>query len=463
MGQKQVVAVVGLARSGIAAAHFLKRQDYDVLAWDDHAAQREEALKAGVHVTPPSQWPWHDIEAMVLSPGIPHSLPSPHPLALSASEHHIPIICDIELLMKKAKKSDFIGITGTNGKSTTTALIGHLLKSAGHQAHVGGNIGVSPLIQYCLTDHQPTHVLELSSFQLERIPSLTLDIAVLLNISPDHLDRHGGIKEYQEVKKRIFDALSLKWAIIGVDDPCTTEVFNHLKSVKEFKVVPISCRQETPKGVYVLNGILYDDVWGAHQEIAEVKHFPALFGDHNAQNLAAAYAAGRAYGLSTEEVVRGLKSFPGLEHRLERVGEIGGVRFINDSKATNVDAAAKALKCYENIFWIVGGKGKGESLEPLMEYKHHIKKAFLMGESELLLKEYFQDRIPFQCCGTLSVAVEEALKSALKDPIHSVILLSPASASYDQFANFEERGAVFKDLFFALKQKMMNTNTMVAK
>ena len=443
----ETVAVFGLARSGLAAAQALKQGGARVLAWDDAAEKRKAAESAGLALTDLAKHGLKGAKALVLSPGIPHSFPKPHPVAELAKQAGVPIIGDIELLALACKAARFAGITGTNGKSTTTALIAHILKEAGRHVAVGGNLGFPALLLEALGENG-IYVLELSSYQLELTSSLALDVAVLLNVTPDHLGRHGGMAGYVEAKKRVFrNQASKASAIIGVDDEICRGIFATLKSAGRQKTVPISAEASAPGGVYVLDGKLIDDLDGRAKTVLDLAETPRLPGKHNGQNAAASYAAARALGLDAQAAVAGIKSFPGLAHRQEQIAEIDGVRYVNDSKATNADAAEKALACYGNIYWIAGGQPKEDGIGGLAPLFPRIRKAFLIGEAAPAFAKTLDGRVPYEISGTLDKAVEAARQAALEERRQgAVVLLSPACASFDQFKDFEERGERFRAL-----------------
>jgi UDP-N-acetylmuramoylalanine--D-glutamate ligase len=438
------VAVLGLARSGVAAARALAAGGGEVLAWDDNPAVRE-GVAGDIALTDAAQW--HDIAALVLSPGIPHSFPQPHPAVLRARAEGADIIGDIELLGRAQPAARTIGITGTNGKSTTTALIGHILAAAGRRVEVGGNLGTAALSLAPL-GADGTYVLELSSFQLELVTTLAFDVAVLLNITPDHLDRHGGMDGYIAAKRRIFahqgrDAV----AIVGVDDAICRDIAERLRRDAPARVVPISVTARPAGGVSVDNGWLVDATGRQPHRVHDLTQDARLPGSHNWQNAAAAYAAARAAGVEADAIVAAIRSFPGLAHRQELVATIDGVRFINDSKATNADAAEKALACYQAIYWIAGGLPKAGGITSLTPYFGRLRHAYLIGTAAEEFAATLDGSVGYTRCGDLATALSAAAEEARRDAVPgAVVLLSPACASYDQFAHFEARGDAFRAL-----------------
>jgi len=449
--RQQPVAVLGLARSGLAAALALKQGGAKVMAWDDAESRRDEAARAGVPLADLATADFEQIEALVLSPGIPHSFPKPHPVAARAKAAGVPIIGDIELLALAQKAARFAGITGTNGKSTTTALIGHILAAAGRKVAVGGNLGVAALLLEAL-GKDGVYVLELSSYQLELTRSLVLDVAVLLNVTPDHLDRHGGMDGYVAAKRRVFRGQGAsQTAVIGVDDEICRGLCAELKAAGRQRVVPISAQGRVAGGVYVADGKLIDDLDGRATSVLDLAAAPNLPGRHNGQNAAAAYAAARALGCAPSAIASAIASFPGLAHRQELVATIDGVRYVNDSKATNADAAEKALACYDDIYWIAGGRPKSDGIAPLAPLFPRVRRAFLIGEAAEDFARTLGAQVPHEIAGTLDQAVEAARHAALADRRKgAVVLLSPSCASFDQFRDFEERGDRFRALVEAL-------------
>ncbi|MGY6662518.1 MAG: UDP-N-acetylmuramoyl-L-alanine--D-glutamate ligase [Glycocaulis sp.] len=445
------VAVFGLGRTGITAARALAAGGAEVSAWDDNEAARENAAKAGLELDDLNRRDWGDMAALVLSPGIPLTHPAPHRMVSLARAVGAPVIGDVELFAQAIADTPgvtVIGITGTNGKSTTTALIGHILKSAGRDVRVGGNIGDAVL---GLEPPRPgaIYVLELSSYQLDLIESLRCRVAVFLNLTPDHIDRHGDIEGYRTAKERIFaNQQDGDTAIVGVDDEPSRSVCTRLKSKAGLNVIPVSSQRLVSFGVYALAGKLYDDTAkGGARTVMELHRAQALPGSHNAQNAAAAYAAVRALGVSITDAIAGIASFPGLPHRQERVGEAGSLLFINDSKATNAEAAAQALACYHDIFWIAGGQAKSGGVESLKPFFRRIRKAYLIGQDADLLRKQLGRDVPADMSGTLERALQNAAMDAAESGYRRpVVLLSPACASFDQFRSYEHRGDTFRAL-----------------
>jgi UDP-N-acetylmuramoylalanine--D-glutamate ligase len=423
-----------------------------VWAWDDNMASHGKAAAAGIPVVDLYHCDWAAVSELVLSPGIPHTHPKPHPVAALAKQHDCAIIGDMELLARAETGARFVGITGTNGKSTTTSLIGHILKQAGLSTEAGGNLGTAALDLRPL-DAKGVYVLEASSYQLELMPSMVFDVAVLLNITPDHLDRHGGMEGYVAAKLRIFDQQSAKQAaIIGIDDEHCRAIGQKVAGLKRQRVIPISAAGRAPGGIYADGGKLIDDMAGDGRDVMTLADAPRLPGRHNWQNIAAAYAACRTLDIAAEKIVAGIKSFPGLAHRQELIATIAGIAYINDSKATNADATEKALACYQPIYWILGGRAKETGLDGLEPYYARIAHAFLIGEATERFAAALQDRVAFSKCGTLDAAVTAAHAMASRETKPgAVVLLSPACASFDQFANFEERGEAFRRAVLALQ------------
>jgi len=454
------VAVVGLGKSGLAAARALCRSGARVLAWDDGEDARAEAEAEGIPVRDPARIRWAAMDALVLSPGIPHTFPQPHAAARLAKDAGVPIIGDAELLATSGAQAPMVAITGTNGKSTTTALVGHILEQAGRDVEVGGNLGPA-ICDMAMMEQDSAYVLELSSYQLELCPSARFKVAVLLNISPDHLDRHGGLGGYTRAKKNIFRGQgSGDVSVVGVDDDASRAIYQELKAQNGRKIIPISCESITPGGVYILGETLIDDLQNEAVKVMDVTELAHLPGRHNAQNIAAAYATARMMNVTVDAIVKGIESFPGLAHRQERLGQLNGVTFVNDSKATNAEATAKALECYDNIYWIAGGLAKEggiEELEPLMSA---VRGAFLIGDAAEAFADFLNDKVKVEMCGDLQTATETAYAAAETDDLEdATVLLSPACASFDQFKCFEERGDIFRIIYKGMLAAQDNADT----
>jgi len=445
------VAVFGLGRSGLAAARALMKGEAEVWAWDDSEEARAEARKADVPLVDLYHCNWNELTSLVLSPGVPCTPPREHPVVAMARAAGAEVIGDAELLVRSQRDAAYIGITGTNGKSTTTALLGHILQVSGREAEVGGNLGV-PALELQPLGAEGVYVLEMSSFQLELTLSITFDVAVLLNLSPDHLDRHGTMEAYIAAKKLIFHRQTApRTAVIGVDDDHGRALFEDLRGAGDQVVVPVSGTQMIAGGVYTVDGMLHDDTEGNAVPVLDLKAVPALPGVHNWQNAAAAYAAAKAAGTQPHAIMACLQSYPGLVHRQERVAVVDGVTYINDSKATNVDAAAKAFACYDTIYWIAGGRPKEGGLDALEPHLDRVRHAFLIGEAADTFAKALDGRVDLTQSGTLTAAVEQARARALEDKAEgAVVLLSPACASFDQFQDFEARGDAFRELVEAL-------------
>jgi UDP-N-acetylmuramoylalanine--D-glutamate ligase len=443
------VAVMGLGKSGLATADALRAGGAEVWAWDDSEKGRAAAKAHGFEPVDLAQCRWSEVKSLILSPGIPHTHPKPNPVAALAKTHGVEIIGDIELLARSEKQASYIGITGTNGKSTTTALVGHILAKAGRRVAVGGNIGTPVLALDPVGDG--LYVLEMSSYQLELTPSLTFDVAVLINITPDHLDRHGGMDGYVAAKRLIFRGQTKpQTAVIGVDDDLCRGIHADLVRQGTATVIPISAARRLERGVYVEAGILYDAIDGTPARVADLNPIPTLPGAHNWQNAAAAYAACRAVGVSAAAIAAALATYPGLPHRQELVALVDGVPFINDSKATNADAVAKALVCYDAIYWIAGGKPKEGGIDALLPYFPRIRRAYLIGEAANAFARALGS-VPHEITGTLAAAVAAAHRDTSGGRARgAVVLLSPACASFDQFTSFEARGDAFRALTLAL-------------
>jgi UDP-N-acetylmuramoylalanine--D-glutamate ligase len=455
-GQK--VAVFGLGNSGLLSARALVAGGAQVVCFDDDFNKVADAEAAGLDTLDFHNLDWSKIAALVLTPGVPLTHPAPHWAAALASKANVEIIGDIELFCLERTMSGancpLVTITGTNGKSTTTALITHLLRDAGRDAQMGGNIGVPVL---ALQPFAPgrVYVLEVSSYQIDLAPSLKPTVGILLNISEDHLDRHGSMENYAALKTLLVAAVEPGGsAVIGVDDRFTRAAADRIERAGR-PVVRVSVEAPLREGYYAEGSTIMRAREGKTYPVAQLAGIASLRGAHNAQNAACAVAACMALKLDPPEIQKGLVSFPGLAYRMQQVGhkptDLGSVLFVNDSKATNADSAAKALASFDDIFWIAGGKPKTGGITSLAEFFPRIRKAFLIGEAARDFARTLEGKVPYEICGVLSAAVNAAARDAqacgLKEP---VVLLSPACASFDQYPNFEMRGKAFTDLVRAI-------------
>ncbi len=438
------VAVFGLGRSGITAARALHAGGAIPILWDDGVSGRMQAEAEGFTVEDLNQADWSQFAALVLSPGAPLTHPKPHWTVDKARAAAVEIIGDIELFARAMERTPgtvrprVIAITGTNGKSTTTALIGWVLKQAGLKVAVGGNIGIGVLALPAPAE-VGVYVIEVSSYQLDLTSSFAPDVAILTNVSPDHLDRHGGMEGYVAAKARIFTHAGL--SLVGVDEDWGRKILAGIKAggrpaVEVTTGISSSLARdgsvEAAPGRMVVDGVAID-----------FRNARSLPGRHNAQNAAFAYSAARAVGVPHEAAVEGLMTFPGLAHRMEHVGTLGRVRFINDSKATNADAARQALWSYERSFWIAGGRAKAGGIDELEDLFPRVVEAFLIGESAGPFAARLGDT-PHRITGDMASAVAAAAEAAAATGREEVVLLSPAAASFDQYPDFEVRGEAFR-------------------
>ncbi|MBM6595896.1 UDP-N-acetylmuramoyl-L-alanine--D-glutamate ligase [Microvirga pudoricolor] len=446
----RTVALFGLGGSGLATALALKEGGAQVVACDDNPAKMAEAAARGIETADLRTADWSRFAALLLSPGVPLTHPEPHWSAKLAKEAGIEIIGDIELFCRERAKlapnAPFIAITGTNGKSTTTALVAHILRAAGHDVQMGGNIGTA-ILSLELPSEDRIHVIECSSFQIDLAPSLAPSIGVQLNVSPDHLDRHGTIAEYAAIKERL--VAKADKAIIGVDDDIDRAMVARLSGGKR-TIVRVGLTDHAAGSVYAEGGRIVSHLEGEPRRIADLSGVGSLRGDHNAQNAAAAVAVALLSGVEAATIQSALRSFPGLPHRMEEIGQSGKTLFINDSKATNADSTEKALKSFDNIFWILGGKAKEGGITTLRSYFPQIRKAYLIGASSEEFAKTLEGEVPYALCSTLDRAVEQAAHDAAASDAAAVVLLSPACASYDQYPNYEMRGNHFRELVRAL-------------
>jgi UDP-N-acetylmuramoylalanine--D-glutamate ligase len=456
------LALFGLGGSGLATVRALKAGGAEVAAWDDNQASRDKAAAEGIPVIDLALADWTGFAAFILSPGVPLTHPQPHWTVEKARAAGVEIIGDVELFFRErqaiAPAAPVVCITGTNGKSTTTALIAHVLRQAGRDVQMGGNIGTAVLALAPPAQNR-IHVIECSSYQIDLAPSLAPTVGIQMNLTPDHLDRHGTFENYGAIKERLVAQSDI--AVIGVDDEPSKQMARR-RAASGRPLVKISGEQPLDEGVFAgitanagkLDTRIVQVRDGRPKVVANLAGIGSLRGSHNAQNAAAAFATCFALGLSPEEIAAGFKTYPGLAHRMEEIGRVGRVVFINDSKATNADSTEKALTSFRDIFWILGGKAKEGGIESLTRYFPNIARAYLIGAaSDLFAATFDQDgRVSYERSGTLDVAVAAATRDAQAHPGEGeiAVLLSPACASFDQFPNFEVRGDAFRALVKAL-------------
>lgn len=448
--QGRAIGVFGLARSGLATIRAaLAGGAGDVVVWDDKEEARAQAQALGGVVEEPTRWPWERLDSLVLSPGVPLTHPEPHPVVELARQEDVEIISDIELLWREGEgRARFVGITGTNGKSTTAALLGHVFDAAGRPVSVGGNIGRAALDLEPIEDGR-IYVLELSSYQLDLTRRFRPDVAVWLNLTPDHLDRHGSMTGYAKAKARIFLNMTADdTAIVGIDEPEMQVVARAIQAQGRVRFVSLSVANDASAALSVsANGGLSEN----GETVASLAGLPTLRGAHNWQNAAATWSAARALGVDGEQILSALQSFPGLAHRMELIGRRGTVLFINDSKATNAEAAGRALAAFDAIYWIAGGLPKEGGIESLEAHFPRITKTYLIGTAAEAFSATLARRVPHVIAGDLDTAVRMAAEdSAIDKRTEPVVLFSPACASFDQFADFERRGEAFRSAVHAI-------------
>lgn len=427
---KKSVGIFGLGKSGRASAIFFRNLGYNVFVWDDKPENLEQFDVINVEIKNYKDWDWKSLESLILAPGVPLLFPNPHEIVSIAFNNNVEVICDIEALICHAnKKAKFIGITGTNGKSTTTALIYHVLRECGLSVQVGGNIGIPALeLDY---SQESIFVLETSSYQIDLLKNAKFDIAILLNITPDHLDRYGTFERYALSKKEIFNRQTEDdVAIICVDQDITKKIAGEIGAESKANLV-----------TYI-----------TESHILKEEIFNYLPGIHNRQNIIAAYFAAKSCGVDDDKIIAAIKSFKGLDHRIKLVCENLYVKFINDSKATNAEATEPALKTFENIYWLAGGVPKEGGIEKLKQYFPKISHAFFYGEARDKFEASFKNAgyKNYNKVKTFDeafhMAATIAFENAKLSGKQSVVLLSPACASFDEFKNFEHRGKVFSQL-----------------
>lgn len=438
------IAVFGLGISGLSAVRALVSAGIEVTAWDDNKDSCDKARDLGAVIEDLTKIDLSGFAALLLAPGVPYSF-EPHAVVVNAQNAGIEIIGDLELLHRANHGVKVIGITGTNGKSTTTALMAHVLNECGLKVVMGGNIGKA-VFDIDMTQGVDVLVLEISSYQMDLCPTFRPDISILLNITPDHLDRHGSMDAYIKAKAKILEGKGV--AIISVDDDFTQKLFDETFCQGNRKVIPVSMKSEITEGFFVNKGVLFENARGENKEVGLLNRseFENLKGLHNYQNASCVLVTARKLGVEDKDVFEAFKTYPGLLHRQYLVTKKNKVTYINDSKATNAEAAAKALSSYDGIYWIVGGRSKEMGLEGLEIFKSKIIKTYVIGEASKEFSAWLQHHgFGHELCKTLDIATQKAHEEAqaLNEP--AVVLLSPACASWDQYSSFEVRGQAFTD------------------
>jgi len=439
------VAVVGLGGSGLPTAHALQAAGADVVGWDDGEGAREKALVAGIAIENLERADWSGFAALVLAPGIPLTHPAPHWSVLRAREAGVAITGDVDLFFQEraahCPQAPVLAITGTNGKSTTTALAAHAMKAMGVDTAMGGNIGV-PVLELPMPQPHRHYVIECSSYQIDLSAHLAPTVGVHLNLSEDHLARHGTMENYAAIKKRLVAAAD--HAVVGVDDLLSARMADELAG-DGHSVSRISAAHTVHDGVYAVGSSIWLARDGAQDELFDVDGVASLKGEHNAQNVCAVVAALLKLGMDPTKLGDAIRSFPGLAHRMEPVTTYRGISFVNDSKATNADAAARALGSYDRIYWIAGGQAKSDGIDSLNGFFAQIVKTYLVGDAQDRFAATLEGHVPYVRAETVERAVAMAADDALTDGLESAcVLLSPACASWDQFTSFEARGDAFK-------------------
>ncbi|HJD55734.1 MAG TPA: UDP-N-acetylmuramoyl-L-alanine--D-glutamate ligase [Rickettsia endosymbiont of Pyrocoelia pectoralis] len=438
--KKQKIGIFGLGKTGISVYEELQNK-CNIIVYDDLEANRnifEELFDKSLIVSLSDQR-WQQLDKIVLSPGVPLT----HEILTIANNFNIPVISDIDLLFEKSANLNFIAVTGTNGKSTTTALISHILNSNGLDYPICGNIGVPALKA---KSSKEGYVLELSSFQLDLVKTFTAKIAVLLNITPDHLDRHKNMQGYIAAKSKIFDRMgSDNWAVINIDNDYCREVFIKLQQEQRINLIPFSVTKILANGISVIDNKIIDNFFdNSSYELLPNKN---LQGVHNSENIIASYAVAKIIGLEPVQIIKSVSNFQSLPHRMQYVGNIKNINFYNDSKATNAMAAMQSIKALDNIYWLAGGIAKEGGIDEITPYFSNIKKAYFYGQAKEMFAETAKNIVDFVICDDLKQAFEFAYKDACSDDGKlKNILLAPSCSSYDQFKNFEERGELFVEL-----------------
>jgi len=455
----QKIALFGLGDSGIASAQALIAGGAQVIAFDDDTHACERARESGITITDLRQIDWQTIGALILTPGVPLTHPVPHWAARLASAAGVEIIGDIELFVRERAASmarlkldeedcPLIAITGTNGKSTTTTLIAHILGATGRDVAMGGNIGL-PILQLEPVAKGRHYVIECSSYQIDLSPHLCPSIAILLNLTPDHIDRHGTFENYAKVKKQL--VTSARTAIISLDDEPCRAIAEEVKASNQ-TIISISSQKSSDAVWFAEDNIIYRQTGDGHEKghefVTSLGGITSLRGRHNVQNACAALASCTSLGVDMHKAAATLPSFKGLAHRMEKVGQRGHVLFINDSKATNAEACAWALSSFDTIYWIAGGVAKQGGIESLKPFFNKIRHAYLIGAAAEDFRQTIGEDTRVTMSNTLAQATIQAARDAMADNNSGevAVLLSPACASFDQFINYAARGDAFCQL-----------------
>ena len=444
------VGILGLSKTGISSIKFLKKKGFDVFGWDDNKKILSKIKKNGLNIQILNKANLKKMTFLLVSPGIPFSGKKKHVILKQARKEKVEIVNDIELFFRFNPEEKYIGVTGTNGKSTTVCLLNHILKKLKINNSLSGNIGkpVFDLKSY----KQSFNILEISSFQLESMTRTRFNVAVLLNISKDHIERHKNFQKYISEKIKIFNNQSENdFSIIGVDDKVTSYLVKKLKKKLNSKIITISGKNNSAD-IYVKNRKLIINLNLGKKKVFKkinIEQFKNFLGEHNYQNIAAVYAIILSLGfLDWKKIENSIKSFKILPHRLQKIRKVCDITFINDSKATNIDATDQALKNFNNIYWILGGRIKEKNLQKLKKHFFRIKHVFLVGETKFLYEKYLRNFLECTIVKNLAEAVKlsyflakEKIKKEKVKP--SIILLSPACSSLDEWRDFEERGNAF--------------------
>jgi len=460
IGDKKI-AIFGLGKSGQGAVKFLSENEIPILIWDENKEnllKLKEKYKTNklVEVANYKDYNWSNIAYLILSAGVPLTHPTPHEIVKIAKKYNCPIVSDVEILYKSYPDNTFIGITGTNGKSTTTALLGHIFKSVKVKSDFGGNLGNKASLELERFEKDGVYIIEMSSYMLDLTRETKFNFAILINITPDHYERHGNLAGYMKAKKKIFLNQDKNcFAIINIDDENSKKVYDELKKNENYKgnLVPVSVNKIIKNGFSLVSGEIHNH-FQKHNEDFILGDLSYLKGQHNAENIICAFVVSYLYGLNPKETIDHIKKFEGLSHRMQFVRKINNINFINDSNATNDTSTEQALMANDNIFWILGGRTKPNGITILKKYFDKIIYAFLIGEAtEEFAKTLEKGKVKYFKCETLEKAFKKAYELAQQMPKEKEvnILLSPVCSSFDQWANFEKRGEYFVKLTKEIK------------
>jgi UDP-N-acetylmuramoylalanine--D-glutamate ligase len=442
------IGIFGLGKTGLDSLNAFSIEETQIIAWDDNKEnilRIKKTIDKTKNIYFSSMIDPFDVKKLdfvIVSPGVPNKYPAPHKIFSICERYNIPVITDIDILFKACPVANYVGVTGTNGKSTTASLINHILGMSHYKSALGGNIGKPVLSLPNFDNPTENYVIELSSYQLDLMQEYKFNVATLLSVTPDHLDRYESFDDYKNAKIKIFHNQNKNdFAVISLNNEVNRAIFKELKLSNKQKIIPISSKEIVDNGISVMNNIIYDNYF--EHKTFNIIVPNSLIGPHNAENIAVAYAAAKALNVEIKSIINSLNSFIGLPHRMELFFQTGNLTFVNDSKATNIASCKEVLDSFKDIYWIAGGIFKEKSVEELGNHLKEVRHCYLIGKDSYKFIQILKaKKIPYSISNTIENALSE-IKDVVKG---GTILLSPCCSSFDQWKNFEERGDVFKSL-----------------